>query len=255
MLVVCPSCAASYDLAHDAVGGGRTVRCARCRTVWRVELSQDAAPPETELPAPVEAACIGPVGEDEDVGWRPGTRLGSGGVFEDAEIAPPRAAPRWRGLLRRGWLPRPAALVLAAAFAIVGGAIAARETVVALAPQMARLYAGIGLPVNLRGLAFRGLETVELIETGTPVLVVSGEIENVRGRTADVPRLRFAVRGTGGRELYVWTTMPARSRLGPGETMPFRAQLASPPAEAREIAVRFLGRYDMSAVASKAESR
>ena len=35
MLIVCPSCATSYMIDPASVGpGGRTVRCARCRTTW-----------------------------------------------------------------------------------------------------------------------------------------------------------------------------------------------------------------------------
>src|SRR5260370_609584 len=35
MLIVCPSCATSYMIDAASVGpGGRTVRCARCRTTW-----------------------------------------------------------------------------------------------------------------------------------------------------------------------------------------------------------------------------
>jgi predicted Zn finger-like uncharacterized protein len=35
MLIVCPTCAATYDVAPDRLGAsGRSVRCVRCRTVW-----------------------------------------------------------------------------------------------------------------------------------------------------------------------------------------------------------------------------
>ena len=35
MLIVCPSCATSYMIDPASVGsGGRTVRCARCKTTW-----------------------------------------------------------------------------------------------------------------------------------------------------------------------------------------------------------------------------
>ena len=41
MLIVCPSCATSYDVGPASLSpNGRQVRCARCRTLWRVELSQ-----------------------------------------------------------------------------------------------------------------------------------------------------------------------------------------------------------------------
>src|SRR5262245_60060118 len=34
MLIVCPSCATSYQVELASLGRGRSVRCARCRTVW-----------------------------------------------------------------------------------------------------------------------------------------------------------------------------------------------------------------------------
>jgi predicted Zn finger-like uncharacterized protein len=43
MLIVCPSCATSYDVEAASLGAnGRQVRCVRCRTVWRAELNRAA---------------------------------------------------------------------------------------------------------------------------------------------------------------------------------------------------------------------
>jgi predicted Zn finger-like uncharacterized protein len=41
MLIVCPNCATSYDVALASLQpSGRQVRCIRCRTVWHAQLSQ-----------------------------------------------------------------------------------------------------------------------------------------------------------------------------------------------------------------------
>jgi predicted Zn finger-like uncharacterized protein len=54
MLIVCPSCATSYDVEPASLGAnGRQVRCVRCRTVWRAELSR-----ASQLKAAAEA--LGP---------------------------------------------------------------------------------------------------------------------------------------------------------------------------------------------------
>ena len=43
MLIVCPSCATSYDVEPASLGAnGRQVRCVRCRTVWQAELNRAA---------------------------------------------------------------------------------------------------------------------------------------------------------------------------------------------------------------------
>jgi predicted Zn finger-like uncharacterized protein len=64
MLIVCPSCAASYEVALATLfPQGRRVRCTRCRTVWHAELSQaDKLLAAAAAIAPVsETAAIEPV--------------------------------------------------------------------------------------------------------------------------------------------------------------------------------------------------
>jgi predicted Zn finger-like uncharacterized protein len=93
MQIVCPNCQTAYHVDPSAVGsGGRSVRCARCRTVWfaantealseiaashRAEMAQFAAAgAESDLavewPEPeAESAAGGPqaAGEPQDVGF------------------------------------------------------------------------------------------------------------------------------------------------------------------------------------------
>jgi len=135
-------------------------------------------------------------------------------------------------------------LALVAANAVLMGW---RMDIVRLLPQTASFYSVIGLPVNLRGLAFEGIKMSKEEQDGMPVLVVEGTITNVTRRAAEVPRLRLAVRNGSKHEIYSWTTQPTRSILGPGETLPFRARLASPPAETRDVMVRFFTRRDVVA--------
>ena len=52
------------------------------------------------------------------------------------------------------------------------------------------------------------------------------------------------MRNSAGREIYTWTTLPTRSVLAPGDSEPFQTRLASPPAEGREVVVRFFNRHD-----------
>jgi predicted Zn finger-like uncharacterized protein len=165
---------------------------------------------------------------------------------EDIETFAARRA-RHNALRRRRWLaPGLPAAILALAAANVS-MIVWRADIVRLLPQTASLYAAVGLPVNLRGLAFDNIQMSRAEHDGVGVLVVEGSIVNVSGRPVEVPRLRLAVRNGGKNEIYAWTALPARSILGPGETLPFRSRLASPPAEAREVMVRFFSRRDVVA--------
>ena len=122
--------------------------------------------------------------------------------------------------------------------------LVARTTLVRAMPDLAGFYAAIGLGVNLRGLEFRAVRTAQATQDGIPVLVVEGEIANVTSQTMEIPKLRLAVLGKEGREIYAWTSQLPRSSLKEGEQMPFKSRLAAPPPEAQQVFVRFITRGD-----------
>jgi len=163
-------------------------------------------------------------------------------------VAARRVAPARKRRLCKGKLPRagmPVAIVATAA--ILMGLIVWRVEVVRFAPQTASLFNAIGLPVNLRGLVWQDVRTTGEVHEGVPVLIVEGMIANTSTRTVEVPRLRFALRSRAGHEIYAWTTVTGRSVLAPGETAAFRTRLASPPADGRDVIVRFFTRRDLLA--------
>lgn len=167
----------------------------------------------------------------------------------DIEDAPARRGRLVRRSRPGSWRPK-AGLLLAVLAALTAGLLAGRVQVVRLIPQTAGLYAVIGLPVNLRGLIFEDVLTSSEIEPagpqpGVPVLVAQGRITNITSHNVDVPRLRFALRNVAGLEVYAWTAQPDRPVLNPGESLPFRTRLASPPADAHTVAVRFFNRHDL----------
>lgn len=256
MTITCPSCRAAYRTDPAALGEGRTVRCARCRTEWFEHGGGSRASSE-----------VGPIlGLEDSDAVDAMDQADSGRPALDAEVLSPRAAgsPK-RGRLGRSrdakargprraaalWRAvasvRPAALAAGLGLAICGAMVAKRVEIVRAAPSLASLYAAAGLPVNVRGLSIDGVRSVEEIDEGVPLLLVTGAVANVSDAELDVPRLRLAVTGGADHELYAWTTVASRARLAPGETAPFRARLASPPAEGRGVAVRFLAQKDLSA--------
>jgi hypothetical protein len=117
--------------------------------------------------------------------------------------------------------------------------------VVRLMPQTASLFAAIGLPVNLRGIAFSDVTTATEASEGVPVLLVKGHITNITRQPREVPRLRFAMRNAAGNEVYAWTSLPAKTMLAPGEAESFETRLASPPADGQAVVVRFFTRRDI----------
>ena len=135
---------------------------------------------------------------------------------------------------------------LASAFVVAGlaiaamTAVAARATVVSIAPATASVYASVGLPVNRLGLRIAEVRATIAGQTEGPgELLVSGEIENLRDLRTSLPDLRLALRGGDGGEIYVWTAKGPKSGLEAHERVPFRARLAAPPAGVRDVLVKF----------------
>jgi hypothetical protein len=81
---------------------------------------------------------------------------------------------------------------------------------------------------------------------GKPVLVIEGAIVGETGKTVELPRLRFAVRDAKGTEIYAWNTVLDQTVLKPGERAAFKSRLASPPAEAHSIDIRFFNKRDIA---------
>jgi hypothetical protein len=144
----------------------------------------------------------------------------------------------WR--LGRPWGAIAPAFVLVGLVVATTAVIAARSAIVSIAPATAAIYAGLGIPVNLRGLSIADIHaTVTQQAEGQGELLVTGEIKNVRDGETPVPILRLSLRAEDGRELYNWTARGPKTRLGAGERVPFRARLAAPPAGVRDVLVKF----------------
>lgn len=138
---------------------------------------------------------------------------------------------RWRGLL--GFV---CGVVMVAALSF---GFTWRDKVVAAVPPLARAFAAVGAPVNIRGLEFRAVRASTIAENGQRALVVEGDIVSLRGSDQRVPDLRFALRRPDGRDGYVWTSAASEPRIGPGATLHFRAKLVSPPDDGHDVLVTF----------------
>ncbi len=121
-----------------------------------------------------------------------------------------------------------------------------RTDVVRLLPQTATFYKMVGLEVNLRGLAFKDIKLTSETVDGKPVLVIEGAIVGQSRNPVELPRLRFSVRDAQGAEIYAWNAVLEQPVLNPGERAYFKSRLASPPAEGRNIDVRFFNKRDLA---------
>ena len=134
--------------------------------------------------------------------------------------------------------------VILVLFAFNVALIGARSEIVRYLPQTASLFAGIGLPVNLRNLQFEKVKIVKESSDGVNILIIEGRIVNMAGKPTEVPRLRFAARNAAGQPVYTWSALPSRSILGANESMEFNSRLAAPPADAVDVMVRFFTAQD-----------
>lgn len=326
MLIICPSCATSYDVELASLSPqGRKVRCSRCLTVWHeapsradrlVAAAAEIAPEpgvaavtgdaaalvpfsdEIISPATAEADPPGQSGPDAAAAEQDSATLEAADATaaadaaavnapeESAEVEAPPIAPgapvdpdarppievaaakpaepagepledietyaarRQRRRAQRrsmhwplSWL-QTGILALALTNVVLVGW---RSDIVRMLPQTASFYALLGLPVNLRGLAFENVATAVEQHEGVPIMMIDGTIVNDTRKVKDVPRLKLVVRNAARQEIYSWTAEPARNVLQPGETTSFRARLASPPPEAHDLILRFLTRRDVVA--------
>jgi predicted Zn finger-like uncharacterized protein len=282
MLIVCPTCATAYQIELAALGAaGRSVRCAHCKNTWFATpdsvveepalvsaaaghrapaddfAGMDARPLQEVLPPDDAAAAANPftvadapplVPQDHPETGADSAPKFDPGVPDDAEtIAARRVRQTYvdrkdrRSLLRR-LVSVPMLIVVMAA--VLLAALNWRAAVVRHFPQTASLYAAIGLPVNLRGLFFEDVKSRSELHDGVMVLIIEGTIVNLTTRTLDVPRLRLSLRNGVGHEIYAWTALPSKSTVGSGNGLPFRARLASPPPDGRDVIVRFFNRRD-----------
>jgi len=296
MLIVCPTCATTYQIQLAALGAaGRSVRCTKCKNTWVAtpdsvidEAALAAANAIASPPAPARASATPPEQTDEELAAAWGVEAASGDVMppdngagegesalvianapplvpadpteagtnkfdpgepEDIEtIAARRARQASVDRKNRGTALQQIASVpvlIAALLMILAMILQTRVTMVRSFPQTASLFAAIGLPVNLRGLIFENVKSSGEFLDGVTVMVVQGTIVNLTGKTLEVPRLRFALRSASGHEVYAWTALPTRTMLSPGEELPFRSRLASPPPDGRDVIVRFFNRRDI----------
>lgn len=255
MLIVCPSCASEYAIDAEHVGAeGRSVRCAACRTTWFISPDDVVAAVEAEMATAMrQAVQAGPEAETGRAesqstldAWE-ATRTEPSPADDpapalDAE-APPRPRPAAPGKPARRSRFSPAAALGLSLAAVLCLAVVGRTTVVRAMPQSAGLYAGLGLPVNLRGLDLRDVVAFQTQgEAGQ--LVVEGDVVGVAAEGAPVPPIEVEVRDGRDQVLYRWSVAAPRQSLEQRETARFRASLSAPPAEGRVIRVSFAPKAD-----------
>ncbi len=207
MLLDCPVCATSYHVNGADLEGGRVVICPRCDARWPVDA------------AGRRASQIEPSGTARRAG---------------ADATRPSTPPITAALLKR---LRPA-FVATACLALSMTMIGTRERIVRGMPRAAALYRAIGLPVNIRGLAFADVRP-ERLDLASPQVTITGQIRNLVTSREQVPRLSYEVRDASGEALVSWTEQAPAKVLAAGHALSFASLPHVLPANARSVLVRF----------------
>jgi len=256
MIITCPHCDTRYQVAYEAIGSaGRKVQCANCNRSW----DERAAPAPTEaadqLFDPVaEAAMDRTLAEEERrVSGAVASRVAT---FEEemraGDIDPALMRQRQRAFNRRkntmlAQLPlsrvrrtlRIAGVVVLAG--ILAGGYFGRTQIVTQFPAMAGVYAQLGLEVNVVGLDFAGVKTLETLQNGREVLTVSADIVGLNPDPVAVPPVVVTLLDGSGKGIYEWSVTPNVRDLAAGERVAFETQLNVPPGEAKSVRLSFTG--------------
>ncbi len=175
MILSCPNCATQYAIDEAQLGpGGRTVRCAACKTTWRAE----------RVEAPIELA--------------PAPAAPSPVKAEDLKEVKAKTLPKsYRAL--QDYKKRVKAI---AAQGLVWGALAAgfatvltcgyflRANVVQLFPRAAGAYAMVGVPVNATHLQIISQTGDKHIKGGRFVVTVTAQVRNLSDQPVPVPPMK-----------------------------------------------------------------
>ena len=223
MLVICPKCSCSYLVRADQIGTlGRAVRCGACKTQWV------AMPDSFDLGEELDLDTALRMSEPELTA----EELASANVANSA-------------LLRKSQSRSGA---LSSSFKIVGivaGIIAIGIVAMSISDvrnQVNQAISGVTNALSVdenAGLRFADLKSEFLEERGLSFLKIEGQIWSDRGEPRKMPPIEIVVLSETKQELFKWTIDPPKETITAGTPVPFKAVLNSPPAESKEVAIRF----------------
>lgn len=276
-VIACPNCGMRYQVPYSTLGpAGREVACAQCGKTWHA-VADTPPPPAIEgdiLFSPEEESALDQAFESEErsvaaTHAQPGASPSSVELEKERTLAAIRAAiaPRPKpdninaldpALLKKSRqdfdqrqerikkrlplarLRRTARFgAVLALLSVLGLGFAMRVDLVRWFPELAALYAGIGLRVNVVGLEFSDSKTLMSVRGGKSVMQIDAKIRSVSSRTVAVPPILVSLIDATGATVYEWTVTPKTSQMEPGEVMDFSTEVGSPPEGAVRVRLSF----------------
>jgi len=240
MILTCPSCSTRYFADGANLGQkGRAVRCAACSHTWHAR-EDDATIPSTDADV-----------EEDDFDTELDGELGV--------VAPPVGAPKAAERPLVPGVPNVRASLVAwgavgaLALVVMTLAVVFRVEVVRLWPRTATAYAAAGFQVTAEGLVFENVLAEPGYADGEPTLTVTADVRNTSERDRPVPQVRISLMDDDGEEVFGWVVSLRVDELSPRQTARFTAVLAQPPADARDLELRFMRRVRTDAVPAETE--
>ena len=126
-----------------------------------------------------------------------------------------------------------------AALLFIGAFFGGRAAAVSAVPDLAGLYAAVGLPVNLRGLTIEDVAAERSALGSGAQLTVRGTIRNLTASDQAVPPLTVALQDSAGALLTVRGFEPPSTLLPANQSAPFILELAEAPGQGAKVVVRF----------------
>ena len=152
----------------------------------------------------------------------------------------------WAAKLQADRLPPPGherrtgrTIAAAACVLLLTAFVGGRQAAVAAVPDLAGLYAMLGIPVNLYGLEINGVEAERRpARKGVGTVLVRGVIVNVSRQAQPIPPLAIGFRSGAAVGQAIQFDPPAQV-VGVGAAAPFEAEVQAPSAAAADVVVRF----------------
>jgi predicted Zn finger-like uncharacterized protein len=266
MIITCPHCQTQYQVTFDAIGAtGRKVQCAHCHEAWQQPpLVPDPLPAQQPQPKldPIAEDTLDEALEEEErtVAAEVARKLeavrarakgedkaADAGKVDPALIRKRQKAFNARQLAMSSQMPLGQARRVARIVGVLmlAGMIAlawfGRVPLVERYPALAGLYKAVGLDINVVGLDFSDIKTLQTLRDGKEVLIVSGQIVGLMAEPSPVPPIVVTLVDPAGAAIYAWSVTPAVRDLMRGERATFETQLVLPPGKASHVRLSFSG--------------
>lgn len=236
VILRCPFCAAAEPVEETALAAqARMIACRRCGETWPAR--QGVVAPRGggrgERVSHNPISIPGSHGPAVDAMRRPLVSYGDAGCDPwSAQIVADQPPPPAR---RRPWT---AALSCLAAMLFLAVFATGRQAAVGAVPDLAGLYAAIGLPVHLKGLAIEDVEAERRVDGTGATIKVRGRVVNLAAEERTVPPLLVQFRDETGTVLHGADAAAPVASLAPGGTARFVVEVERVPSQAGQVLVR-----------------